>query len=135
INFATYIGHSNLRRWVMGEDATQREATAAEIAEMRAMVAEAMDAGAAGLTSSAAPTHLDIHGVPVPSRLTSREELVGLAEVTGRAGAGSIGYLPFSAIGGITPDDEDLLIELGAVSGLPVVIQGLGGRNKTDAPT
>jgi len=28
----------------------------------------------------------------------------------------------------------DLLVELGRVSGLPVIIQGLGGRNKVDAP-
>ena len=35
------------------------------------------------------------------------------------AGAGSIAYLPASAIGGIDADDEDYLIELGAVSGLP----------------
>src|SRR4051812_44177537 len=61
VNFATYVGHSNLRRWVMGADATEREATPAEVAEMRRLVAEAMAAGASGLSSSAAPTHLDIH--------------------------------------------------------------------------
>ena len=41
MNFATYVGHSNLRRWVMGPDATEREATPAEVAEMRRLVAEA----------------------------------------------------------------------------------------------
>ena len=135
INFATYIGHSNLRRWVMGEDATERAATPEEIDAMRALVAEAMEAGAAGISSSAAPTHLDIHGVPVPSRIATRDEMAALAEEVGKAGAGSIGYLPFSAIGGIDAEDEAFLIHLGQVSGLPVVIQGLGGRNKTDAPT
>lgn len=39
------------------------------------------------------------------------------------------------AIGGLDHDDEERLIELGRVSGLPVIIQGLGGRNKVDAPT
>src|SRR5687767_7238166 len=34
VNFATYIGHSNVRRWVMGADATERVATSAEIDEM-----------------------------------------------------------------------------------------------------
>src|SRR5687767_6551034 len=52
VNFATYIGHSNLRRWVLGEGATEREATDAEVAEMRRMVADAMRAGAAGVSSS-----------------------------------------------------------------------------------
>jgi N-acyl-D-aspartate/D-glutamate deacylase len=135
VNFATYIGHSNLRRWVMGEDATSREATADEVAEMRRMVKEAMEAGASGLSSSAAPTHLDIHGVPVPSRFSNHDELRQLAEEVGLSGGGSIGYLPQSAIGGVDAADEDYMIELGQASGLPVIIQGLGGRNKTDAPT
>ena len=135
VNFATYIGHSNLRRWVMGEDATSREATADEVAEMRRMVREAMEAGASGLSSSAAPTHLDIHGVPVPSRFSNHDELRQLAEEVGLSGGGSIGYLPQSAIGGIDAADEDYMIELGQASGLPVIIQGLGGRNKTDAPS
>lgn len=73
--------------------------------------------------------------MPVPSRLSSRQELLELAEEVGRSGGGSIGYLPQSAIGGIDADDEAYMIELGLISGLPIVIQGLGGRNKTDAPT
>ena len=135
VNFGCYVGHSNLRRWVMGPDASTREATAAEISEMRALLADAMAAGAAGVSSSAAPTHLDLDGRPVPSRIGARDELLALAEEAGAAGAGSIAFLPMSAIGGLDETDEDYLIRLSAVSGLPVVIQGLGGRNKTDAPT
>lgn len=135
VNLACYIGHSNLRRWVMGADASDRAATTAEIDAMRVMVAEAMAAGAAGVSSSAAPTHLDGDDRPVPSRVGERDELVALVAVAGRAGAGSIAFLPASAIGGLDHDDEEYLIRLASVSGLPVVIQGLGGRNKTDAPT
>jgi N-acyl-D-aspartate/D-glutamate deacylase len=102
---------------------------------MRVMVAEAMAAGAAGVSSSAAPTHLDGDDRPVPSRVGERDELLALVEEAGRAGAGSIAFLPASAIGGLDHDDEEYLIRLASVSGLPVVIQGLGGRNKTDAPT
>ncbi len=135
VNFGCYVGHSNLRRWVMGEDASRRAATDAEIAAMRVMVRDAMAAGAAGLSSSAAPTHLDLDDRPVPSRLADRRELLALAEEAGRAGAGSIAFLPASAIGGLDHDDEEYLIALSRVSGLPVIIQGLGGRNKVDAPT
>lgn len=135
VNFATYVGHSNLRRWVMGDDATEREATPEEIEQMRALAAEALAAGAAGVSSSAAPTHLDIDGRPVPSRLASRDEMAALAEEVGRSGGGSVAYLPASAIGGIDDEDKDFLIRLATVSGLPVIIQGLGGRNKVDAPT
>jgi N-acyl-D-amino-acid deacylase len=135
INFACYVGHSNIRRWVMGEAAIERAATPAEIAEMRRMVAEAMAAGAAGLSSSSAPTHNDIRGRPVPSRLAEREEILALAEEVGRYGAGSICYLPASAVSGMTKDDLAFLLEIGRVSGLPVVVQGLGGRSKVDVPS
>ena len=135
LNLACYIGHSNIRRWVMGPAGSEREATPEEIAEMQQVVRDAMDGGAAGLSSSHAPTHLDGNGQPVPSRFSSREELLALGEAAGHRGAGSITYLPTSAIGGIDDTDEDYCIELASRSGLPVIIQGLGGRNKTDAPT
>jgi len=135
VNLGCYIGHSNLRRWVMGEAASEREATDAEIAAMRQMVADAMAAGAAGVSSSAAPTHLDLSDRPVPSRLSSRGELLALAEEVGKFGAGSVAFLPASSIGGLDGEDMAYLIELGRRSGLPVIIQGLGGRNKVDAPT
>lgn len=135
LNMACYIGHSNVRRWVMGEAGSEREATDAEIADMQTVVSEAMKAGAAGLSSSHAPTHLDGESRPVPSRFSSRDELLALAEAAGSTGGGSITYLPASAVGGIDEVDEDYCIALGQRSGLPVIIQGLGGRNKTDAPT
>ncbi|MEZ5374777.1 MAG: amidohydrolase family protein [Microthrixaceae bacterium] len=135
INLACYIGHSNVRRWVMGAAGSEREATPAEVEEMAQVVRVAMAAGAAGLSSSHAPTHVDGDGRPVPSRLSGRAELLALAEAAGSVGAGSITYLPASAVGGIDETDENYCIELGERSGLPIIIQGLGGRNKTDAPT
>jgi N-acyl-D-aspartate/D-glutamate deacylase len=135
VNFACYVGHSNIRRWVMGEDAITREATPAEIDAMRGMVTEAMAAGAAGLSSSAAPTHNDIKGRPVPSRLAAREEVLALAEAAGAHGAGSICFLPASAVSGLIPADLDYLIEIAECAALPVIIQGLGARSKVGAPT
>lgn len=135
INFACYVGHSNLRRWVMGDAALEREASAAEVTEMRRMVAEAMAAGAAGFSSSQAPTHNDIHGRPVPSRLATSDEVLALAEEVGAYGAGSICYLPASAVSGLVEEDLNFLIEIGERAGVPVVIQGIGGRSKVDAPT
>lgn len=135
VNLSCYVGHSNLRRWVMGAEASEREATDAEVEAMRALLAAAMEAGAAGLSSSFAPTHFDVDDRPVPSRLATEAELLALAEEMGGIGKGTIAFLPASSIGGLDDHDKDLLIELGRVSGLPVIIQGLGGRNKVDAPT
>jgi N-acyl-D-amino-acid deacylase len=135
VNMACYIGHSNVRRWVMGPAGSERAAAGGEIAQMCDVVRDAMRAGAAGMSSSHAPTHLDGDDRPVPSRFATHAELLALAAATGEGGRGSITYLPESAIGGITPGDEDLLLRIGQASGLPTIIQGLGGRNKVDAPT
>jgi len=134
VNLACYVGHSSLRRFAMGEAASEREATPEEIDAMRRLVREAMAAGAAGFSSSHAPTQVDGDGRPIASRFASREELCALVLEAGLAGGGSVSYLPKSVIGGLDDADEELLIELGSASRLPIVIQGLGGRDKVDVP-
>ncbi|MCU1361612.1 MAG: hypothetical protein JWN99_2901, partial [Ilumatobacteraceae bacterium] len=57
LNYAAYIGHTPVRIYVMGDEASQREATADEIAQMVALVRGAMDAGACGFATSFAVTH------------------------------------------------------------------------------
>lgn len=135
VNFACYVGHSNLRRWVMGDAACERTATPAEVQAMRRLVAECMAAGAAGFSSSASPTQNDLSGRPVPSRMADKEEVFALAEEAGAYGAGSIGFLPASTVSGLSEADLGYVLEIGKRSGLPVVIQGLGSRSKVDAPT
>ena len=134
VNLACYVGHSSLRRFAMGEAAGERAATPDEIDRMRSLVRDAMAAGAAGFSSSHAPTQVDGAGRPIASRFASREELLALVAEAGRAGGGSIAYLPKSVIGGLDAEDEELLVELGLASRLPIVIQGLGGRDKVDVP-
>ncbi len=135
VNLACYVGHSTLRRYVMGEDGSEREAAPDEVDAMRRLVREAIEAGAAGFSSSDVPTQVDGDDRPIASRFAAKTELLALAEEAGRAGAGSIAYLPESVIGGLDERDEDLLIELGRRSRVPIVIQGVGGRDKVDAPT
>ena len=128
INLAVYIGHSAIRRYVMGEAASERAATADEIEQMKRLVREAMAAGAAGFSSSNGPTHVDQFKRPVPSRHGSFEEVLALAEAAGEGGAGSIAYLPESAPQGVDARDRDRLVQLAHRSGLPIVIQGMGYR-------
>jgi N-acyl-D-aspartate/D-glutamate deacylase len=135
VNLGMYLGHSAIRRWTLGDEAYERAATDDEIATMSAMVVDAMRAGALGLSSSLAPTHLDLADRPVPSRLATLDELRSLADAVGMFGRGSIAYAPESAVEGIDAADRDLLIELSRRGGVPVITQGLGGRSKIDAPT
>jgi N-acyl-D-amino-acid deacylase len=88
INISVFCGHTPLRLYVMGEEATEREATPEELAEMKRLVEEAMDAGAIGFATSKAVTHTGYAGRPVPSRLASMEEIETLAGVLGEKDKG-----------------------------------------------
>ena len=91
LNYAAYIGHTALRLFHMGEEgAYEREATADEVAAMAASVREALEAGAAGLATSFAPTHVGKGGRPVCSRLAAKSEFEALARELTRAGRGVI---------------------------------------------
>ena len=135
VNLGMYVGHSALRRWVMGDAAFERPATDDELAAIVEMFESAMEAGALGLSSSHAPTHLDLADRPVPSRLASLDELRALADAQGRFKRGTVAYAPVSAVEGIDAADRDLLIEIAGRANAPVITQGLGGRSKVDAPT
>ena len=88
IHVGAFVGHTPLRLFVMGEEATEREATEAEVAAMRRLVAEALAAGALGFASSKSPTHVGAAGRPVPSRAAALSEIEALAGALGEAGHG-----------------------------------------------
>jgi N-acyl-D-aspartate/D-glutamate deacylase len=90
INVAAYVGHTPVRLYVMGEDAYERAATDEEIARMRALVREAMEAGALGFATSESPNHVGAEGRPVPSRFASFDEIRALASALGEAGKGIV---------------------------------------------
>ena len=91
LNFAAYIGHTPLRIYVMGDEASGRTATPDEIERMATIVAEAMEAGAAGFATSFAITHLGADGRPIPSRWADRAEIEGLCRAVADSGRGVIG--------------------------------------------
>jgi N-acyl-D-aspartate/D-glutamate deacylase len=91
LNYASYIGHTPLRMWAMGERAVGHEATSEEISAMVDTVREAMDAGAAGFATSFAITHRGADGQPIPSRWAKRDELEALFGAVGDSGRGVIG--------------------------------------------
>jgi len=88
INVGALVGHSAVRLYVMGEESTEREATPDEIAKMRAIVSEALRAGALGFATSKSPTHVGYAGRPVPSRAASLEEIEALASCLAEVGHG-----------------------------------------------
>ncbi|MDP6709559.1 MAG: amidohydrolase family protein [Alphaproteobacteria bacterium] len=90
INVAVLVGHTPVRTYVMGDEASERAARPEEVADMRAIVAEAVAAGALGFATSKAGTHVGYQGKPVPSRLAEFDEILDLAGALGDAGRGVI---------------------------------------------
>jgi len=94
INLGLSVGHSAIRRVVMGTDSTKRESTADELAKMKQLLRDGLAAGALGFTSSYARTHNDAEGHMVPSRYADTSELVELARVCGEFEGTSIEVIP-----------------------------------------
>src|SRR5512143_2444468 len=88
INVAALVGHTPVRLYVMGEESTERPATAEETARMRDIVREAVAAGAIGFATSKAPTHVGYAGKPVPSRIAEFDEVKAIAGGLGELGRG-----------------------------------------------
>jgi N-acyl-D-aspartate/D-glutamate deacylase len=119
VNIAAYIGHSSVRTYVMGKDASTRTATDDEIAQMRQIVREAMRAGAVGFASSTSPAHNGEGGLPMPSRLAEDREMAALVNAMGESGRG----VYMLTKGGHTA--VSFLESLAASSGRPVMIAAL----------
>lgn len=81
VNMASYVGHAAVRRWAMGDAASERAATDDEIRAMQALVDQAMSEGAIGFATSQLDIHADHEGKPVPPNLATPDELVALASV------------------------------------------------------
>ena len=120
VNAAAYVGHSAVRRYVMGDDAQTRAATDAEIAAMAEQVRQAMRDGAAGFSTSQIDLHQAHNGLPVPSNLATNEEVIALCAVLAEFDHGAIEIIPRSFPEGYDALDRVLLRAIAEVSGKPV---------------
>ena len=94
IHFGGFVGHTPVRLCVMGQDAYEREATAAEIARMQEWVARSIREGALGFSTDRAGFHVGDGGRPVPSVAASQAETEALLEVTAQIGQGIVHVAP-----------------------------------------
>ena len=80
VNAGVLMGHSAVRRYVMGEDACEREAaTGPELEAMKAIVREGVTEGALGLSFDRNTGHLDLLGRRIPGIVAPVEEIYELA--------------------------------------------------------
>jgi N-acyl-D-aspartate/D-glutamate deacylase len=125
VNMGANVGHCAVRRMVMGDDASERVATAAEIDQMRVLVRQAFDDGAIGFTSSQLDIHVAHDGRGVPSNCAAPEELIVLASVLRDVGRGCIEFIPRTFLNGYDDADRELVRAMARASGRPVHLNTL----------
>ena len=125
VNVGVNVGHCAVRRFVMGDDASERTATDDEIAAMAQLVREALGEGAVGFTSSQLELHVAHDGRGVPSNHAAPDELIALASVLSEFGRGSIEFIPRTFLEGYSDDDRALIRAMAEASGRPVHLNTL----------
>ena len=89
VDFAAQLPHSPLRIYVMGQRGADLEpATDEDLAQMRALTAEAVTAGALGVSTSRNLFHRFRNGALAPSINSPEAELIALAQGLEDAGSG-----------------------------------------------
>ena len=126
MDLGAQVPHAALRVYVMGQRGANREpANADDIAAMRRLTQEAIEAGALGFTSSRTLNHRSSKGAPTPSLTAEIDELMGFADALKSAGRGVMEMISdFDDL----EDEFGLLRSMVAHSGRPMSIslaQGL----------
>jgi N-acyl-D-aspartate/D-glutamate deacylase len=131
IDIGAQVPHAALRGYVMGDRGAEHTEvpTAAEIAEMGRLAAEAIEAGALGFTTSRTVAHRSADGRHTPSLTATTDELLGIARAVGATGKGV-----FEVVADLADLDGEfgLLRAMAEVSGRPMSITTL---QRTEFPS
>jgi N-acyl-D-aspartate/D-glutamate deacylase len=109
INLATYVGATQVRQYVLHDD--NRAPTAAELDQMKKLVAQAMEEGAVGISTSL---------VYAPAFYAKTEELIELAKVASRYGGVYASHMRNESNSIMSALDE--AIRIGTEAKIPVEI-------------
>ncbi|MFL1901283.1 D-aminoacylase [Streptomyces tauricus] len=120
VNAGFMVGHCALRRYVMGADAVGGQPTREQLAAMVALLDEAMEAGAWGLSTTQSSTHSDGDGKPVASRHAGPAELLELSRAVGEREGTQIEAIVAGCLDQFSDDEIDLFVEMSAAAGRPL---------------
>ncbi len=129
LNLAFLAPLTPLRHYAMGEASMERAATADETQAIRALLAEAMDAGAFGFSSTILNQHLGFQGRPLACRNASTDELKAYASVLKECNKGAIEVALTRQIAVLDEDGAAMLDLLLESSGRPVTFIALFDRD------
>ncbi|BBY17952.1 N-acyl-D-amino-acid deacylase family protein [Mycolicibacterium litorale] len=128
IDVAAYLPHSPLRVYTMGQRGADREpATDEDLARMRALAREAVEAGALGFASSRFALHKTSSGAPIPTYDAAQAEIAAIASGVADGGGGLLQFVPDIPAGGYETVLRQVF-EVAADVGLPVTFSLLTGN-------
>ncbi|MBV8165717.1 MAG: amidohydrolase family protein, partial [Alphaproteobacteria bacterium] len=117
------------RHYVMGAESLERAATPAETAAITKLLAEAVEAGAFGFSTTNMNQHLGYQAKPLACRNASADELKAYCSVLKESGKGAI-ELALNKLVSVLSDDEYKLLDLLLTeSGRPVTYLALLHRD------
>ncbi len=126
VNAGFLVGHSTLRRLVMGERAVGGRATPDDLDAMEAALHGALEEGALGFSTSQVHTHNDGDGQPVPSRAAAREEMERLAAAVRPHEGTTVELIVAGCLNGFTDEEVDFLTQMSLLADRPVNWNVLG---------
>jgi N-acyl-D-aspartate/D-glutamate deacylase len=116
VNAGFLVGHCAIRRYIMGAEATDREATAEETTKIVALLHESIEAGGLGLSTTLSNTHSDGDGKPVASRKAGKDELIALCTAVGEHEGTFIEGIVPGCLDKFTDDEIELLAQMTAAA-------------------
>ena len=124
VDVGTQVAHGAVRAYVMGDRGAHNEpASPEDIETMKAIVKEALSAGALGFSTSRTIAHLAIDGEPVPGTFAAEDELFGIGSALGELGTGVFELAPAGVAGediSLPAKEVDWMRRLSVACGRPV---------------
>jgi N-acyl-D-aspartate/D-glutamate deacylase len=132
INLGFMAPLTPFRHFVMGEESMDRAATLQETAQIKALIKEAVAAGAFGFSTTNVAQHIGYKGRPIACRNASRDELKAYSNALKELGKGSIELALTNSVSVVDEGEYALLDMLLTESGRPVTWLAL--LNRDDMP-
>jgi N-acyl-D-aspartate/D-glutamate deacylase len=132
INLGFMAPLTPFRHFVMGEESMERAATPPETAQIKALIKEAVAAGAFGFSTTNIAQHIGYKGRPLACRNASREELKAYSNALKELGKGSIELALTNSVSIVDEGEYALLDMLLTESTRPVTWLAL--LNRDDMP-
>jgi N-acyl-D-aspartate/D-glutamate deacylase len=120
VNAGFLVGHCALRRYVMGEASIGNEASAAEVDAMVSLLHESIAAGGLGFSTTLSKTHSDGEGEPVPSRWSSRAEVLALCKAAGEHAGTTLEGIVDGCLDQFADDEIELLVDMSVEARRPI---------------